>query len=407
MYLDTNCLCRVVTFVSCFSGSVIKDKNGKLITDWKDVLKVWKEYFKELLNQRENSELELPGAVEGQVKLGEIWDAEVERERAMKKVKRCRATGIDEVRVEMLVMAERVGVRWTRRLLNSCMREGTIPEEWWTGLIVPVWKRKGDVHDPGKYRAITLLSCVLKMLERILDGRIRRIVECEMEEEQEGFRRGRGTAGGMFTLRQLVEKKLEGQENMALGFIDLKKAYDTVPRDMALATLRLMGVPETEVRMVEGTYEETKGRVVCGPGISEEFRVVVGLRQESALSPLLFIAVVEVINRKASTRDILHKLLYADDLAVVADSEADLQERLVDWKEIFGKHGLRVSLEKTEVLWVGQQKKDLDIRLDGKKLNQQDSSVYLGGVVCGDGSTKTDIRRRVQAGEVRGGKWKG
>ena len=56
-----------------------------------------------------------------------------------------------------------------------------------------------------------------------------RIVECEMGEEEQGFRRGRGTADGMFTLRQLVEKRLAGQENMALGFIDLEKAYDTVP----------------------------------------------------------------------------------------------------------------------------------------------------------------------------------
>ena len=57
----------------------------------------------------------------------------------------------------------------------------------------------------------------------------------------------------------------------------------------------------------------------------------VGLREGSALSPLLFIAVVDVISRKASTRDILCKLLYTDDLAVVVDSEADLQERLIDW----------------------------------------------------------------------------
>ena len=78
-------------------------------------------------------------------------------------------------------------------------------------------------------------------------------------------------------------------------------------------------------------------------------------------------------------------------MAVVVDSEADLQEQLVDWKEILGKHTLRVSLEKTEVLWVGQQKKDLDIRLDGKKLNQRDSFVYLGGAVCGDGSTEMEI----------------
>ena len=44
-----------------------------------------------------------------------------------------------------------------------------------------------------------------------------------------------------------------------------------------MTTLRWMGVPEAEVRMVEGTHEETKGRVVCGP---EEFRIDVRLRQE-------------------------------------------------------------------------------------------------------------------------------
>ena len=150
--------------------------------------------------------------------------------------------------------------------------------------------------------------------------------------------------------------------------------------------------------MVEDTYEETKGRVVCGLGISEESRVDVGLIKGSALSPLLFIAVAEVISRKTSTRDILRKLLYSDDLASVADSEVDLQERLEDWKEIFCKHGPRVSLEKTEVLWVGQQKKYLDMRLDRKKLNQRGSFVYLGGAVYGNVSTETEIRRRVQDG---------
>ena len=58
-----------------------------------------------------------------------------------------------------------------------------------------------------------------------------------------------------------------------------------------------------------------------------------------------------MISNKARTRAILRKLLYVNDVAVVADSEADLQKVLVDWKEIFGKHGLRVSLD------VAQQKK--------------------------------------------------
>ena len=47
------------------------------------------------------------------------------------------------------------------------------------GLIVPIWKRTGDVHTPGKYRGITLLSQVLKLLERLLDARIRRRVQCD------------------------------------------------------------------------------------------------------------------------------------------------------------------------------------------------------------------------------------
>jgi len=55
-------------------------------------------------------------------------------------------------------------------------------------------------------------------------------VEIEIKEEQQGFRKGRGT-DGLFALRQLVEKELEVQSTMALGFVDLEKADDTVPRE--------------------------------------------------------------------------------------------------------------------------------------------------------------------------------
>ena len=43
------------------------------------MLQVWEQYFKELLNLRETSELVLPSSVEGHVKLGEIGDADLER----------------------------------------------------------------------------------------------------------------------------------------------------------------------------------------------------------------------------------------------------------------------------------------------------------------------------------------
>ena len=135
------------------------------------------------------------------------------------------------MRLEMLEMAGEVGVKWTGRLLNVCMQEGRIPKECRMGLIVPTWKRKDYVHDPGKYRGITLLSQVLKLMERVLDARIRRRVEGDFGEEQQGFMKGRGTADGMYVLRQMVEKILEVQGSMALGFVDLEKAFDSTQRD--------------------------------------------------------------------------------------------------------------------------------------------------------------------------------
>ena len=161
-----------------------------------------------------------------------------------------------------------------------------------------------------------------------------------------------------------MEKKLEKQGSICIGFVDLEKAFDTVSREMVMATLRWLGVPEAEVRMVEATYELTNGRVIIGAGMSEQFSLNIGLRQGSALSPLLFIVVMELISRKVSMKDTSRKVLYADDLAIVAEDKEELNESLEEWKEAFKQHGLslRVNLEKTEVLSIGAHREELNIK---------------------------------------------
>ena len=88
---------------------------------------------------------------------------------------------------------------------------------------------------------------------------------------------------------------------------------------MAMATLRWMGAPESEVKMVEAIYENNTGRVVVGSCMSNEFQVNIGLRQGSALSQLLVILVMELISRKISTTATLKKIVYADDLVIIAE----------------------------------------------------------------------------------------
>ena len=185
---------------------------------------------------------------------------------------------------------------------------------------------------------------------------------------------------------------------MALGFVDMEKAFDRVPREMVMATLRWMVLPEAQVRMVEGAYEKTTARAVVGEGASEEFEVNIGLRQGSVLSPLLFIAVLDLISRKTVVKDAMKKLLYSGDLTLVANGKQELQETLEELNGLFTRHWLKINVEKTEVLHIGHQSEELDIELEGKKLTQGDSFVYLGGAVCGDGKTEREVRRRVQAG---------
>ena len=115
---------------------------------------------------------------------------------------------------------------------------------------------------------------------------------------------------------------------MALGFVDLEKAYDAVARVMAI--LRWMGVPEAEMRLVEGMYKGMKERVWVGPEMSEEFSVNIRLRQGSALSPLMFIMVMELVSRKVSLRGSMGRMLYPDDLAFVVESGQEMQEVLVE-----------------------------------------------------------------------------
>ena len=147
----------------------------------------------------------------------------------------------------------------------------------------------------------------------------------------------------------MIEKGLEvhGRSgSMALGLVDLEKPFDTVPTEMMMATIRWLGVPEAEVRMVEGMYEKTTARVVVGEEASEEFdfEEKIGLGQGSVLSPSLFIAVLDLIGRKTVMKDAMKKLFYADNLALVANGKQELQETLESlWNGLFTRHGLKVT----------------------------------------------------------------
>jgi hypothetical protein len=153
----------------------------------------------------------------------------------------------------------------------------------------------------------------------------------------------------IFVVRQLHEKLLGKYKKLYLGFVDLEKAFDRVPRKVVQWALRKEGVNEELIKAAMYTYDKAKTSIKVGCGLTKEFEVNVGVHQGSVLSPLLFIIVMQAITKHVSA-GLPWELLYADDLVVMAKSEEELRDKLIAWKTAMEKKGLKVNMGKTKVM---------------------------------------------------------
>ena len=130
----------------------------------------------------------------------------------------------------------------------------------------------------------------------------------------------------------------------------MEKAFDRVPREVISWAMRKLRVEEWLVSAVMSMYTDAKTVVGTVYGNSKDFDVKVGMQQGSALSPLLLVIVMEVISREFRVA-LPWQLLYADDLAVIAETEEELIKRLNEWKDNVDSKGMRVSMNKTKVMY--------------------------------------------------------
>ena len=100
----------------------------------------------------------------------------------------------------------------------------------------------------------------------------------------------------MFTVRQMQENFRVKGKNLCFSFVDLKKAFDRVPKEVIRWAMRKLGVEEWLVSVVMSMYTGAKTVVRTVYGNSSGFGVKVGMHQGSALSPLLFVIVLSLIH---------------------------------------------------------------------------------------------------------------
>ncbi|KAK3543841.1 hypothetical protein QTP70_030074, partial [Hemibagrus guttatus] len=241
---------------------VIKDRDGRVLTSEESVQRRWKEYFEELMNEENEREKRVEGVNSVEQKVAKIRKDEVRK--ALKRMKSGKAVGPDDILVEVWKCLGEAAVEFLISLFNRVLESERMPEEWRRSVLVPIFKNKGDVQSCSNYRGIKLMSHTMKLWERVVEARLRKVVE--ICEQQYGFMPRKSTTDAIFALRILMEKYRDGQRELHCLFVDLEKAYDRVPREEPWYCMRKSGVAEKYVRVVQDMYERSRTVVRCAVG---------------------------------------------------------------------------------------------------------------------------------------------
>ncbi|KAK3548010.1 hypothetical protein QTP70_002315 [Hemibagrus guttatus] len=235
----------------------------------------------------------------------------------------------------------------------------------------------------------------MKVWERKVEARLRKVVE--ICEQQYGFMPRKSTTDAISALRILMEKYREGQRELHCVFVDLEKAYDSVPREELWYCMRKSGVAMKYVRVVQDMYERSRTVVRCAVGQTEEFKVEVGLHQGSALSPFLFAIVMDQLSEEVR-QEFPWTMMFADDIVICSESREQVEENLERWRFALERRGTKVSRSKTEYMCVNERKGSGTVRLQGEEVTKVQEFKYLGSTVQSNGECGKEVKKRVQAG---------
>ncbi|KAK3552760.1 hypothetical protein QTP86_022345, partial [Hemibagrus guttatus] len=372
---------------------VIKDRDGRVLTSEESVQRRWKEYFEELMNEENEREKRVEGVNSVEQKVDKIRKDEVRK--ALKRVKSGKAVGPDDIPVEVWKCLGEAAVEFLASLFNRVLESERMPEEWRRSVLVPIFKNKGDVQSCSNYRGIKLMSHTMKLWERVVEARLRKVVE--ICEQQYGFMPRKSTTDAIFALRILMEKYRDGQRELHCVFVDLEKAYDRVPREELWYCMRKSGVAEKYVRVVQDMYERSRTVVRCAVGQTEEFKVEVGLHQGSALSPFLFAIVMDQLSEEVR-QESPWTMMFADDIVICSESREQVEENLERWRFALERRGMKVSRSKTEYMCVNEREGSGTVRLQGEEEKKVQEFKYLNSTVQSNGECGKEVKKQVQAG---------
>ena len=218
-----------------------------------------------------------------------------------------------------------------------------------------------------------------------------------LSPNQIGFMKGSSTADHIFLLQTIIEKVVKKKtKKLYVAFIDFKKTYDKVDRDLLLQRLRTLGINGLFLKNIESMYKQTLYSIKLKNGYLDAISSNLGLKQGCPLSPMLFNLYIDdvrdIFDQQCDPVPVLDihlsHFLYADDLVLLSQSRAGLQRCLDKLYRFSLKKRLAVSIDKSKTIvfnTTGRLDKE-NFTLNEVKLEPVQTFCYLGFEVKASGT---------------------
>ena len=379
--------------------SVCRNREGKMLSERKEILERWREHFESLLNRTEDCQNEqeiIYYTAEENIKEPTLQEVTS----ALKGLKNNKASGADAITAELIKKGGAILEEQIHGLIVNIWNQEVLPEEWKSGIIIPVFK-KGDKTICDNYRGITILNAAYKVFSSILYKRLQKYGEEIIGDYQSGFRPNRSTIDHIHFMRQTAEKAYEYNIDLHHLFVDFKQAFDSVSRPKMLDQIKALGIPLKYIRLIRATLEGTKAMVRVNNGTTESFEIQTGVRQGDALSTLLFNLVIEAICRKLGIKGLINYnaaqiCAYADDIVITSKSRQGMVERGRSLKMESAQYGLHVNEKKTKYMNTSREPKPLEnVMVDGQQYEGVENFTYLGSVINRQGKIEEELKSRL------------
>ena len=287
---------------------------------------------------------------------------------AIKRMKKKGAPGPDELPPTFFKALGPKALQTLLEIFNRSLEEGFCPQVWRNAIIIPLLKAGKSPSAIESFRPVSLTSCAVKIMERMVAERLTRLAEKLglFNKLQAGFRKGRSCEDQILRIVQAIEDGFQQKKlhRSVLVLLDFSKAYDTVWRERLLLTMGERGIPLQLINWLKGFLHNRQANVKFCDAMSGTRTMKQGLPQGSVLSPILF---VFYINELA---DILPEsvlsTLFADDVGILATSRdrekaqqmaQEAVDVVVEWS---GKWKLSLNATKSEVSYFSTWNKEAD-----------------------------------------------